>query len=199
MGLYVVLAIVAIVFAILLCPICLNIEFCESLSVNIKILFFKFTLFPRKNNKKEKVRARKSSQEAKLDKKSKDNKIKDLLKQRGLRGFLNILKEMGKIVLGVGEKFKSKVKIDDLDVLVSVADEDSAKTAVRYGQTCAVIFPFTNIILKYFDVKNYSVKVRPDFMEDKSTVNFNLKLHLKLITLIYIALWAIIKFIKSLY
>lgn len=197
----IVFVIIAIILAVLFCPIYLKIEFYEILSISLRVLFYWIKIFPKDNEKIEKPENNKISDNKNSiqGENKKDNKIKELLKQRGLKGFLKILNELGKIILHAGKMLKSKVKVDSLDVLVNVADEDSAKTAIRYGQACACIFPFANLILKYFKIKNYSVKVYPNFMNDKSRVNFSLKFHVNLISLIYIVLWAFAHFIKSFY
>lgn len=197
----IVFVIIAIILAVLFCPIYLKIEFYEILSISLRVLFYWIKIFPRDNEKIEKPENNKISDNKNSiqGENKKDNKIKELLKQRGLKGFLKILNEIGKIILHAGKMLKSKVKVDSLDVLVNVADEDSAKTAIRYGQACACIFPFANLILKYFKIKNYSVKVYPNFMNDKSRANFSLKFHVNLISLIYIVLWAFAHFIKSFY
>lgn len=190
---YFVLVITTIILAVLLCPIYLNIEFNNALSVKIKILFLRFIIFPQRDADGEALEDKSTGS------KKENNKIKDLINQRGLKGFLNILKEMGKIISGMGKKIGSKVVIDNLNAFVKVSGEDSAKTAIRYGQVCACVFPFTNAILRHFKVKNYDVKVYPNFMNDITEVKFSLKVHLKLIWLIYVVIWAFIKFIKSLY
>ena len=201
MVMFIAFLVIAIILAILFCPIYLKIEFYETLSINLKVLFYWIKILPRDNEKIEKPENNKiiDNKDSIQGENKKDNKIKELLKQRRLKGFLNILSELGKILLRAGKKLKSKVKVDSLDVLVDVADEDSAKTAIKYGQACACIFPFANLILKYFKIKNYSVKVYPNFMNDKSRVNFSLKFHVNVISLIYIVLWAFARFIKSFY
>ena len=201
MVMFIAFLVIAIILAILFCPIYLKIEFYETLSINLKILFYWIKIFPIRNEKIEESENNKinDNKDPIQGKNKKDNKVKKLLNQMGLKGFLNILSELGKILLRAGKKLKSKVKVDNLDVLVDVADEDSAKTAVRYGKACACIFPFANLILKYFKIKDYSVKVYPNFMNDKSRVKFSLKFHFNLISLIYIVLWAFAGFIKVFY
>lgn len=196
---YIFLGTVAFVLMVLFCPVHLKMEFCESLKIKIRILFFNFTIFPKKAEEKKRTKKPKEAKELPARKKGDENKLKELIKQRGLKGFLNILKQMGKIILGVGKMVKSKVVVDDLSVLVSVSGEDSAATAVTYGKVCAGVFPFANIILNNFKVKSYDVKVFPNFMKEKPSVEFKLKLHLRLVTLIHIVLWAVIKLVKGLY
>lgn len=198
---YIVLAIAAIILAILFCPIYLKIEYYESIIIKTKVLFFWIKIFPRHEKEIGKLENKKNHDNKNLTagENKKENKIKEMLNQRGLKGFLNILNEFGKIVLGTCKMLKSKVKIDNLNMLIDVADEDSAKTAVRYGQVCACVFPFMNIILKQFKIKDYSVRVNPNFMNDTSMVSFNLDVHIKLISIIEIALWALTQFIKSFY
>ena len=107
---------------------------------------------------------KKTKKEKKPKKENKTlKKLKALWKQRGLEGIVELIKEIAKIVGGLLSSVFKNIVIRKLDLNITVAYEDAADTAIKYGYACSGIYPAMAVILRIFKYKDYNIIIIPDF------------------------------------
>ena len=201
-----------IVSFLLFCNIKFIVTFENEMSVCIKYLFFKFNMkksskeeenVNNKTDKKEKINKETNSQKEKNKKnknKNKSNskdKIKKIISEKGLSGFLKIIKNLLKILKNLSIYLLKRIYVVKFYLEVKVSQEDSAQTAIKYGQACAVLYPAMNFIFNNLKVKNRNVKIYPDFNSEKSSVYFSAIFKIRLIYILKAGLVAFFKFIMN--
>ena len=190
--LYVILGIILALGILLFCPVSLYISFEEEISMNCKFLFIKFNIYPQKDGKRKKEKKIKKDE----NKNSKNNKIRGIIKEKGLSGFLQLIKKLLSMAFGILKVFFKHLHVDSFSLNIMVAEEDSASTAVKYGTVCSIVYPALNIIFKNLYKETYSVIIYPSFIEHKSKVTLKMKAHIKLIYILICAIKTFFKFIK---
>lgn len=102
-ALYIVGGIAAFIAFLLACPVTLRAAFRDEFSARAGYLFFHYTIAPRPPRKKE----AKPQKEEKPEK----SKLRLLLEQKGLSGFLSILQEAAKIASGMAKRLFSTFRL----------------------------------------------------------------------------------------
>jgi len=187
---------ILLLFAILLvCPVTIRAAFETQLSAKVRYLFISYTIVPQKekDSKKAKKKAEGQKAEKKEDNKS---KIKGILKQKGLGGFLSLVKEFTGIATESAKRLLKHLVISNISTEIIVATEDAAQTALNYGYVCAVIYPTFSVIIGNCKCKKYNIRVVPDFDKSESEVAFSVKASVKLFFIISAALSALFNFLK---
>ena len=136
-------------------------------------------------------------EEKKPKKKNKTlERIKSLWEERGLEGITELIKEIAKIAGGLLSCVFKHILFKKLDLFITVAFEDAADTATKYGYACAGIYPAMAIILRVFKYKDYNVIIVPDF--DKQAPEIYTDLEISIVPWFVVAggIEAIIKLLK---
>lgn len=194
-ALWVILGICLFFLLLLLCPVFIYASYDEELNAKVRFLFVKIQVYPRPDKEK-------PSEQEEAEKKEKDtndtekSKIKGILEQKGLSGFLNILKEAGSIVTEAAKKWISHLVIDHLFLDVTVADPDAAQAAILYGEVCAGVYTPIGILLNTVKCNQYHINVVPNFQKKKCEIQFQLKVHILLLFLLTAALKALAQSLK---
>lgn len=167
MSLFVTFIIVIVAFIFIsMVKIKIDVNFKESqdICLLLKILCFKFKLFPHaaKNKTKSKnKRANKSSDKQKNT--SQKSTEKDVKKKRGFFDILNIVK-ICLDPLPKSLKFLGKgIKIKNLNVSWCIATDDAFETALRYGRCCSYFYAVLGSLCATFSVKIGQIRIYPDF------------------------------------
>lgn len=161
-ALYIILGILAFVFLLLVIPVVLRFDYSAETSLVLKYLFFKFTLFPRAEKPvKEEKKADKPQPQA--------SKIKELKDKHGLRGLLEIFKEIARLAGAAAFRILKRVKIRELDIYAVAGGENAAETALLYGEACAVIYPVVNMVKGVCKCRKTGVTVDADYKAKDST------------------------------
>lgn len=200
--LYVLLGIILLLFLLLLCPMYVYFNFSDYLEIKIKFLLFPIILFPKKRNKTEDNKIIKNKDKEKNEKlklKSKDNKISGIIKEKGLCGFLKILKELIKIVLGSAKELFKKIYIDFIDLSIVVVGDDAADTAIKYGKIYSFISFASSVLMENLNVSKSHINVAPGFNFKESKVNCIAKIHFIPLSIVKIAISMLFNFIKNVY
>ena len=188
--LYVILGILLTILIILFLPIHVIIFYKESLIVKIRILFFNFTLFSAN-----KTHDSKSKKKIKIDK-TLDNKnnlsITDFINKKGFSGFIEFVSDITKLGVTVILNIIKRISIKELKLEISIGDENSASTAIKFGQTCAIVYPLLSLITSNNSPKIYNVNIYPDYSQKECMVNFKLHIYTKIFYFIHSA-WMFIK------
>lgn len=105
--------------------------------------------------------------------------IKTTFKEKGLSGLLNAFKEIAKLAETFLKPIFKHIKIKRLDLNVTVAFDDAADTAVKYGYFCSGIYPALAVLLRIMKYDDYSVNIAPDF--DKKEPEFDVYADLRIL------------------
>lgn len=160
-ALYIILGVLAFIFLLLMIPVVLRFDYSAETSLVLKYLFFKFTLFPRAEKP--------VKEEKKTDKPQPQvSKIKELKDKHGLRGLLDIFKEIAKLAGAAALKILKRVKIRELDIYAVAGGDNAAETALLYGEACAVIYPVVNMLKGICRCKKTGVMVDADYKAKES-------------------------------
>ncbi len=132
---------------------------------------------------KKKSQTDRNNKKTKKEKKpKKENKIiknlKTLWKERGIEGITELIKEIAKIVGGLLSSVFRNIVIKKLDLNITVAYEDAADTAVKYGYACAGIYPAMAVILRVFKYKDYNIIIVPDFDKKSNEITVDTEISL---------------------
>lgn len=176
------------------------VEYKDETVLKIRYLFLTIQLAPKKEKKKKQNKKKKDSDKAKgespeglsdehksdEEKKSKKKKavneneekepsafsrIKDLYKEKGLDGFIRIIKEISKLAGSAGKSVFKGITLKKLNVNIAVSTGDAAETAIKYGYVCAGVYPALAVLLSSVRFKDYSVDIKPDFDNDEPVVH----------------------------
>ena len=184
---------IALAFALLLSTkIILRIKYDDKLIAYIRILFIKIPLYPKEERKKryphsmsrrkaKKIKESLSKKEKKPSKKSKDEKEKSEKKDKN--DILSIISIITAFVKNFLKKFLNSARIKVAKLHVTVATDEAAKTAVMYGavsQSVNVLFPMLEGIKNFKKLpKEKDLSVEPDFLSDKSRIDADITLYVR--------------------
>ena len=199
-ALIIILCIILFFFILLLFPVTVYAGFEDELTAKITYLFIHYKILPQPEKPEQKEEEDKKEEEK--DEKQKENgtisKIKGIIKQKGLSGFLDIIREFVSIGTGSAKKLFSHIVIDNISVDIAVADEDAAQAAIFYGYTCSVAYPAMALLVNNMKCKKYHIHINADFNENESIVQFKIKAQIQLLFIFSSALPALFKSLKVL-
>lgn len=221
MGFIIAALIVLFILILLVLKISVRIKAEDELSLKLGIGIFRIPLYPakektvklrdyeidryRKNKKKleEKKRKRllkkdkKQTKKAAVKSKKAVSKVESVPEERDIMGLINKLREVAaKVVLRLGRH--SNIKIRRL--VIVVATDNAANTAVAYGAVCGgvacLIELFENCTnLKY--TKDSQISVNPDFTATKSRAIVDIAFSLRVWQVLDIAIRGAAAYFKS--
>jgi Ca2+/Na+ antiporter len=205
---FILIIIFAVLFLISLVKIYVIAEYNNKLVLTIKVLFFKYVFKTKekspKNNKKNKPKNKNKKQSKKTNKKPKENSKKEknsflqLLKKQGVRGLIDILKDVLNLVTGTIKYFFKHFIVYNLDVRITISEEDASRTAIEYGEVSSVVYPLVSRLAYSLNVKDYTVDVNCNFDENSKTqANCYMKASVRIIFLIILALKLAVKAFKT--
>ncbi len=142
-------------------------------------LFLTHVLAPKEEKKKRKSKKKKTDKSPK--KEEKKTSFADKIKETGLRGFIDDIKDIAKGAWRMIVCVLRRSVLKKFTLHLSVAGEDAADTAVIYGYANAVIYPIISALLQNVrDYKDLDVEITPDFSEDaEADFEFDAQLKLK--------------------
>lgn len=155
-GLYLALIILLILFLIGQIRIGAQVEYCEEgLFVRVRAGAFLFPVFPANAQK---------------EKKKKTKPAKDLQPKKKKGGLLSLALEFIPLVLDTLKKFCRRLRVDRLEMDLTVCAPDPADAAISYGRANALLGSLWQPMTQSFHVKDGHAHVALDFDSDKSTV-----------------------------
>lgn len=183
--LYILLVFLLLILIVLLLPVRIYVSYYKDIKVNLYIGFVKLQLLPEKEKKKVKKSTDKKTDKPK---KKKDEPAKsNFFKEKGLAGLLEIIKKVSELAANALKDFFKHIIVKNLMLSVSVAGEDAADTAIKYGEYCAAVYPAISLIAGAVKCKNYGVDITPNFNENAET-EFSFELDAKVLILWIVAL-----------
>lgn len=182
------LLIPATVLLLLCLPATLEILLFDSLSVSLKILFFKIKLSPKSPEKQAGRAAQKAEKSAK--KKQKSGLGENMKYRVKNEGMLPVISDVCDAVCIAAQKLKtllSHVYIHPLDLKIAVAGEDAAQTALTAGRLNTVVFPTLGVLSAAVKLKTPDVLILPRFDVRETRLYFHTKISLAPIFLFCLA------------
>lgn len=170
--LYILLGIALFVALVMFIPITLRASYKEKFWCAVYIGFVKLQLVPAKP-KKEKKKVKKQTPKTEQPKKATEKKP-SLIKKYGIEWLLNLIKRVAELAVSALQDFFSHILIKKFSLSISVAGDDAADTAIKYGKYCAVVYPAVGTIVHVVKCKGYGVDINPNFSEKAETeINFD--------------------------
>ena len=90
-----------------------------------------------------------------------------------------------------------KIKVRNLYIDYVVGSDDAAKTAIKYGSLCALIYSTLKWLTLYFDVKVKEVNIEADFKAEKDDIFVYTTVKLRISTALGCALWLAVRVLKT--
>ena len=180
-------SIVLLLLLILFCPVVLLVSFEEQLQIRVRIFCFTIPILPQKEKTPEQLEKERRKQEKKKRKKKREQEVKEeekkkrpsklrqMLSERGVSGFLHLLTEAAKLAAGTGKKILSHVTVYHMQADVRIVGKDAADTAAKYGQACAVGYPAFGRLSSAVRCRRPRLSLTPDFTAEHSQVRFSAK------------------------
>lgn len=171
--LYILLGIALFVALVMFIPITLRASYKEDFWCAVYIGFVKLQLVPAKPKKEKKKKVKKQTPKTKQPKKATEKKP-SLIKKYGIEWLLNLIKRVAELAVSALQDFFSHILIKKFSLSISVAGDDAADTAIKYGKYCAVVYPAVGTIVRVVKCKGYGVDINPNFSEKAETeINFD--------------------------
>lgn len=171
--LYILLGIALFVALVMFIPITLRASYKEDFWCAVYIGFVKLQLVPAKPKKEKKKKVKKQTPKTKQPKKATEKKP-SLIKKYGIEWLLNLIKRVAELAVSALQDFFSHILVEKLSLSISVAGDDAADTAIKYGKYCAVVYPAVGTIVRVVKCKGYGVDINPIFSEKAETeINFD--------------------------
>lgn len=150
--------------------------------------------------KTEKVKADETSNEEKGEqtKPAKPNPIKQLWDRDGILGILDLITNLLDSANNAVITLIKGLHIYSLYVMILVGGGDADVIARNYGRLCKYYYPLKGMILNGMRVDNYDDYIQPDFIADKTEVEFQLIASINVGLLVKVALKAGFIFLKNL-
>lgn len=171
--LYILLGIALFVALVMFIPITLRASYKEDFWCAVYIGFVKLQLVPAKPKKEKKKKVKKQTPKTEQSKKPTEKKP-SLIKKYGIEWLLNLIKKVAELAVSALQDFFSHILVKKLSLSISVAGDDAADTAIKYGKYCAVVYPAVGTIVRVVKCKGYGVDINPNFSEKAETeINFD--------------------------
>ncbi len=183
--LWIFLGLLGFLFLLTLFSVTIFFSFEEEACLAIRYLFFRFPILPIKEEEK-KPPAKKQGPAKPIPAKKQEKKapFKDILKEKGLKGFIKILQEAAKLLSTSLRKLARHIRMPVFSLEIAVSTDDAAETAIRYGKICSVVYPAASFLLSSTKSKEYTVDIRPDFDRDSSRIRAEVVLKIRVLFLL---------------
>ncbi|MBQ6267466.1 MAG: DUF2953 domain-containing protein [Clostridia bacterium] len=195
-ALWIILGIIALLLLLLWVRIVVTVHYNEEILLSVRWLFIKLQLIPKKKPKKEKKKKEKKKKPKEEEpeseivpepkkKKHKDNIFVRFYHNKGFDGVVQLLQDTAAALGGMFRRGAKAFTLEELRVHLQVGSYDASETAVKYGRTCAVVYPAMGTIVSKVRVKKHELTVTPDFMEGKNDAAFHTVVSVRPLLLIH--------------
>lgn len=130
--------------------------------------------------------------------KKKTNPIKKMWDEEGIVGILSFVSNLLETANSAVTTLIRGLHIYSLYVMILVGGGDADMIARSYGTLCKYYYPVKGMILSTMKVDNYDDYIQPDFIADKTEVEFQLIGSISVGLLVKVALKAVFVFLKNL-
>lgn len=130
--------------------------------------------------------------------KKKSNPIKKMWDEEGIVGILSFVSNLLETANSAISTLIRGLHIYSLYVMILVGGGDADMIARSYGTLCKYYYPVKGMILSAMKVDNYDDYIQPDFIADKTEVEFQFIGSISVGLLLKVALKAVFVFLKNL-
>lgn len=130
--------------------------------------------------------------------KKKSNPIKKMWDEEGIVGILSFVSNLLETANSAISTLIRGLHIYSLYVMILVGGGDADMIARSYGTLCKYYYPVKGMILSAMKVDNYDDYIQPDFIADRTEVEFQLIGSISVGLLLKVALKAVFVFLKNL-
>lgn len=188
MWLVIVGIILAIIFLIVLSPIKIYVSASDTILVKIRLLFLNLYTFD-------------SSVEKKTEKdiKEKDDiksTIGKITNQDDNYNKIVILIKMLKSILSKFAKLLKHTVVEKFNFNITVAGNDAADTAIKYGNVCSIVYPLSTLLSKCVNFKPENISVYSNFNDNNTNFNLSFLISVRVVYLISFAVSSAFDIIK---
>ena len=147
--------VLAILCILLLTPVSLVAYFDGKIRLEVKVLFFRYTI-PLSKSKPKKEKTVQTRKKVKTDNK------------KMLSGFSDI-KDLIPILF---KRAFASLTVKKLGLDITVATDDPCNTALTYGAVNAAVYPLISLAEKYTKIKKKNINIIADYSGENTTVTF---------------------------
>lgn len=185
---FVLLGAVAIILAVLFIPAMVTVKYAgNDLDVRLRVLYFIKIRIPLSGKSKNKPAKDETQPPA-------DNAPK---KKSSEKLELSLIKQLLPPAKTLFARVCRAITICRVKAYCPVSDSDPAKTALKYGRTCAELGAAYALLSEVFNVRVDNIEIVPDFeREHKGEGSFYCEIHALLIMIVSAAIAFLIKFLK---
>ena len=112
-------------------------------------------------------------------------------------GALDYARELLPIALEAAGMFYHRLRMDTLELELTVGSDDPADTAMRYGQASAILGSFWYPLTEAFHVKDGHAKVNLDFDAKETVLYAAASLSLKIGQILWLGIYIGVKALKG--
>lgn len=188
------LGLAALIALVLATRATINIVYEEQLKIYLKVLFFKFRLYPEKKRK-----FSSKSYEKKLKKRAnfKDIRLVDSDKATEKLGVIDNLKMISDVLRVLFKSFSKYLHVKLAKIHIRIATPDAAQTAILYGAASASLACIVELLDSYtklHKIKERSILIEPDFLSEKTVAKINISLSISVFGAIATIIKSIIRY-----
>lgn len=93
-------------------------------------------------------------------------------KKPDVAAFVRVIERFWDILKKSARDVQKRVRIEKLNLSLTIAEEDPAKTAMLYGGACGVIYSASSFVESRFVVRRHDITVRPLFNGGETSIDF---------------------------
>ncbi len=193
--------ILLIIDILIFCPLSIKLVYDKGVKLRVGYLFPVFRVLPQKPKKEKPEKKKKNKKQKKKQpetEEKKKNPVGDIIQEHGLRGLLELLRELARIAVEAGKKITGHTVISKMDLQLLVATDNAAETAVTYGAACAAVFPLVSIIEQHVKKCCHHERIAPCFTETENKVYFEMRIRIIPFFLLSAGVKALLKTLRTL-
>jgi hypothetical protein len=186
----------------------LGITLQDEVCLTLRVLFLKFTLFPKKSTPKKILKEQKKKEKKQKKAKSKRDKQsasdaeakKKQRKKRSFSDILRMIKLICRILKRLWKRFPGYFRLRLSKVKISVGGADAAQAAIRYGAVSAAVAYLITLCEQFATVRTNrksELQISPDYFSDRIDCKIDIELSITLRSLLALALRALCAFLKE--
>lgn len=164
----------------------------NTFSAYVKVLFFRYSLYPAKEKQEKKKKAKSKDTSADTTKVSQ--------KKRAFTDVMDLVDTVMTVLRDSKDRFLSALTVTTAKVRIVIGSDNPAKTAIVYGVVCqgvAYLFEFLDSITNLKTVKNAEIYVGYDFSASESQTDIHILLSARTIGILSVALCALTSFFRT--
>ena len=199
-ALYIIAAVLLLLFIVAMLPVSLKLKYKDEVTVSLSVMAIKLKEFPKKKKKikisdySKKALKKRPKNNNKLKSKPQNNKEEPQTKQKSLLESLEIIKDLLAVIIS---ETWGKLKIKASKILITVATDDAAKTALLFPAVNTAVLGLITYLdneSKLVGLNSSDIAVRTDFTAQKPTADIEILFSLRLWQVLKILFAAALKY-----